>query len=169
MSKPAARLSHATNEARQLCAALQEALRDDPELKDGAIEMETDFVSAVDATLAAISELDAHTAALGQMKHRLDLRRQRMEASKDRLRLALQRAMDATDMRSLVRPAGTVSLRQGPGRIVVTDPQALPPHMLVHRDPNPDLRAISSAIKAGQVVPGAHLSNGGVSLVISAS
>ena len=58
--------------------------------------------------------------------------------------------------------ATVVTARDG---VRITDPDAVPPAFMRQPAPAPDKAAILAALKAGQVVPGATLSNGGPSVL----
>ena len=61
----------------------------------------------------------------------------------------------------------TVSLRTSPKRALVTDETAIPLRFMHQPPPRPDLTAIAAALRTGQDIPGAVLTNGGAdSLVI---
>jgi len=61
----------------------------------------------------------------------------------------------------------TVSLRTAPKRALVTDETAIPLRFMHQPPPRPDLTAIAAALRTGQDIPGAVLTNGGAdSLVI---
>lgn len=67
----------------------------------------------------------------------------------------MQRILEALDRRKLERPAYTASLVKAPRSLNLVDAEAIPFEFLV---PVPDKGAITKALKAGQEVPGAALS-----------
>jgi Siphovirus Gp157 len=67
--------------------------------------------------------------------------------------------MEVAELKKLATPAATLSLKANPPSCVVYDEDILPKQYLVFQAPKPDKNAIKAALKAGESVPGASLSN----------
>ena len=162
----ARRLAIETEQARQIIHALRDDA-DDEQLLADAIEVETSLPEAIDAALARLAELEAHSEALKQQMTALAARSGRFSAQGDRIREALMLALLASGQKRVERAVATVSIASKPAAVVITDEAALPSDMLRHRPPEPDKRAIKAAIDRGEMVPGALLGSGGVTLKIN--
>jgi hypothetical protein len=139
---------------RAMSAAMQvrDLLGDDPDerLLADALEGSTDVMELVDRLIER-SSADAALVRAG--KERLA----RIEARNERTRGLIARMLDALDLRRLERPLATLTLADARRGVVITDEDELPPAYLRTA---PDKAAILSALNAGEVVPGAALSNG---------
>lgn len=144
--------------ARQLLAAIAETIADDDQAATDAIEGETNLFEAIDRALARMAELDAHRigleAQIATMKARVD----RFDKAEERLRAAMQAAMQATGQKKLERALATLSLRPSQPAVMVTDMTAIPVWLKRHGEWRADKKAIGAALKSGAFVPGAALS-----------
>lgn len=94
-----------------------------------------------------------------EMSERRDRYGRQQEAARD----GIFRIMQAAELTKLELPEATLSVRPGAVRVVITDEADLPDSFVrVKREA--DKAAIKDALKAGQFVPGAALSNGGPTL-----
>lgn len=153
------RLTIETDAAQRLKAKLIEAYGDDAELIKDMIEGETSLHEAIGKAtleLAAVEgEKDGIEIALAKLKDRLTRHCRKAEGIRD----AIQTAMEVAEIPSLKTPCATLSMRASPPRVEITDPAALPPVFMVQPPPSPDKNAIKAALKAGEAIPGAALSN----------
>lgn len=151
-------------------AALVEILRSngldgDDDLRADSIEGETGFFEAIDAAICEIEDCEITVAGCKDREAAIARRRNRAEARIDRLRAAIEQAMIIADEWSLRRPTKTLSLKRTPPTLVVDDESKLPAAFFVPQPPKLDRAALKDAAKTGNV-PGAHMTNGGVSLQI---
>lgn len=153
------RLQLETQAAARLRERIVAEYGEDAELIRDMVEGETrlhDILAAVTFELAAVEgEKDGIEAALGKMRDRLTRKCNRASA----LREAISTAMGIAELSSLKTAAATVSMRPSPPRVEITDSAALPAIYVTQPAPVPDKRAIGTALKDGQDVPGAVLSN----------
>jgi len=106
----------------------------------------SDFTAIMQATIGVIMACEALATAADEAK------------TKCRAALAEAMALGATTVKTDHHVA---SLRAANTRVVVTDQAALPLSLMRQAAPAPDLTAIGALLRAGQVVRGAVLSNGG--------
>jgi hypothetical protein len=159
-------LSGEAQAARALIDALN--ISDDDDLIETTIEGETGLIEAIDAALARIVELEALSTGIDTAITNLQTRQSRFDAGAGRLKGALMLAMDIAGLKKLERPMGTPILAKKQDAVTITSEADLPSAYLVEKTTvTPDRKAIRAALKAGEPVPGAHLSNGGVSLRIN--
>ena len=96
----------------------------------------------------------------------LEARAKRVE---DRIRMRrglIEQAMVIAEIKKLERPAATLSLTNRPASLVVSDEAAIPSRFWVAADPKLDRKALSAALKEGEAVAGATLSNAAPSLTV---
>lgn len=160
---------HLIQEARN---AVQLLLNDFPELQEDAqlradmIEAETSLHDVIRQLLLETKAADGLAKGLNESVLALKLRQSRLEHREERLRATILSLMQTADLPKLPLPEGTLSVTQrAPAPIRPETADGLPDEFVrVKREP--DMRAISAAIKEGREVPGIAMSNGGVSLTI---
>ena len=106
----------------------------------------SDFTAIMQATIGIIMACEALATAADEAK------------TTCRAALAEAMALGATTVKTDYHVA---SLRAANTRVVVVDQAALPLALMRQAAPAPDLTAIGALLRAGQVVRGAVLSNGG--------
>ncbi len=146
----------------QAAIALRDALRDmgheDAEFIRDAIEGETNIHELV-AAVAAEDALDnAIIDGIGELQLATIDRKERIAARVAYRRELLLKAMEAAGLTKLATPAGTVSVGHSAPKVIVIAEDEIPEQFIkVIRQP--DKRAIGDALKAGEFIPGARLSN----------
>ena len=151
----------------------EELLRQFPELGEDAaalsdtLEGVSSFKDAVARVMAMIFEDEMLIVGIGNRVMDLKDRSERLTIRIEKMRAALAQAMERANERKVVLPEATVSLATVAPSVVINDPTALPSDYLVVPEPpapRPDMRLILQALKDGAVVPGACLSNGGLTV-----
>lgn len=155
--------------AKILLTMIAETVGDDQEMIADAIEGQTGLMEAMDRAVDRIAALEANAAALKEQVHALTERRQRFEVGALKLRDMIKQILADTNLQKVERPRATLSLRKVPPSVIITDATTLPETYLRHKAPEPDKTAIGKALKSGQFVPGAMLSNGSIGLSVSFS
>lgn len=169
-----------TTHALVSAAAQREYLREQllvqfPELAedDQALVDTLDGLSDLDQMLVAVmrsTEDDSMmVAGIKARVEELTERGKRLAHRIETKRDLICRVMDHAGIKKVEAAEFTLSLRQAPDKVVITDETLLPPRFLRTPEPpapQPDKKLIADALKAKQDVPGAMLSNGGVSLSI---
>lgn len=145
---------------------VSEGVGDDQELIADTIEGETNLHESLESVVALRYELVALKAAAKLREQAIKDRRADIDkriASIDRAILA---AMDAAGVSVLEGPEGQISRRRVPIGMQIVSLEKLPAKFWVtpEPDPVPDKRAIKDALKSGEEVPGAELTNGGETL-----
>ena len=155
-----------------LLSVRQRLLEEDPDIAHDErlladmLEGETgDAMEVLHRILRASVRADALANAAHAMADDMEARADRFRARREALRGAAFAALDALGLSKLELPDMTVSVKRGQPRVVVTDEEALPEAMIrVTRSPDKSL--IGAALKAGNTVAGAELSNGLPSLQV---
>lgn len=156
-----------TEAAKILLANIKDIIADDPEALHDAIEGETGLIEAIGQAVTRIIEIKALDEALGARAKRISERRARLDAQSERLRTAIVVAMADVDLKKLELPEATISRKAVPPKCIVTNEADLPSRFLVEKvSVAPDKKALLEALKAGEAVPGACLSNTAETLAI---
>lgn len=166
----AVRVSHQlaveTQKARDLLADMRDLLGEDEDLIASTIEGETNLNEAMTAALKRIAELDGMLSALEAMAENIKARSERLSQQHSNLRSLLCVAMEAAGKKKLESPLATASLRAVPPKAEIIDEAAIPAKFWKAQDPKLDRRAVLDALKAKEAIPGAVLSNGGVTISV---
>jgi len=160
-------LTREAQAVRELLASLKDIIGDDEDFAADVIEGQTDFVEVVNMLVgqdsvdkALIEGISGHIKEVTARKARLALRRERR-------RHALTIAFQAAGIKGALRcPLGTVGLNATPAKAIPTNEALIPAEFWTQPAPELDKKALLAALKAGVTVPGAELSNGGVTISI---
>lgn len=151
--------------AEVLKASLADALALDADLLLDTIEGETGLLETLDAILLAeladAANIEALDAAIGTLK----ARQQRIEVRQATRRALIEQAMMLLERKKLERPGATITMAERAPSVKVDDESAIPSRFFTTK-PVLDKKALNEAVKAGEDVPGASLTNGSVSLTI---
>lgn len=153
------------NRAVEIRRALAEH-EDEPQLILDTIEGETDLAEACCAVLEQVHEDEILLEGLSAKITELQTRKGRMEKSIETRRNVILMAMEKAQVPTIRSPLGTMTSRPTPPQLVVTDEAAIPSKFWKSSDPRLDRKALADAVKGGETVAGARLSNGGVTLSI---
>jgi len=153
----------------------EELLRRWPELAedDRALNDSLDGISDLDTQIATVvRSIDEDRMLIFGIEARLEeltARAQRLEHRAEAKEKAILHAMTEAGMKKIELPDGTISVRQNPPSLVVTDEAAVPDLYYIYPpapEPRLDKRTILADLKIGEVIPGCELSNGSVGLQI---
>ena len=131
---------------------------DDETLFD-TLEGATDLNEAVGAIVRSALDDESLAEALKARVEGMRERHSRMRHTASQKRLAALEAMEQVDLRKIVEPDLTISVRLGSPGVVVTCEAEIPDSYTVPQAPKIDRRKILDALKGGADVPGAVLSN----------
>jgi len=159
-------LSREAEAARALLLNIKDVIGDDDDAAADAIEGETNFKEACAAAVARLAELDTHDAAISAHIETVRARRERLAKQADCIRAALAAALTQADIRKLELPTATLSRRPVAAGLVVTDEAEIPSEFWKRGDPKLDRKALLAALKNGQTIAGAGLSNGGETISV---
>lgn len=152
--------------AKALLANIRDVIGDDEQAAADAIEGETNLREIISEAIERITELEAFEKAIKDREKALKERRDRFARQAELLRTAVLLAMETAGIKKLEFDHATVSQRPTPPSVTVTDEADIPSRFWVPQDPKLDKKALLDALKAGVDVPGAELSNGGLTLSI---
>src|SRR5689334_18038525 len=138
-------------------------LTEDPDLDERTLADTVEGLTDLHEIVTAIvrSALEDEALALG-LKSRIGEMQGRLERLEDRSSKRRQIARDVMteiDLKKLVAPDFTVSVRPGSPALVVVDEKAIPGSYFEPREPRLNRQALLAELKSGAVVAGAELSN----------
>ena len=146
-------------------AYLIDALDEDGDVSDGHAHLDA-LSDAIDAKAASIAhvlaQLDAEAEMMRAEEKRLAARRQARERRAESLRDYLRISLDAAGVSKIKSATHTISVGDGPQRVVVEDEGAIPAEFLRTKI-EIDKRAILVAMQTlGECVPGTRVERGRV-------
>ena len=138
-------------------------LREDPELDQRTLADTVEGLTDLHEIVAAIvrSALQDEARAVG-LKGRIGDMQGRLERLEDRSSKRRQIARDVMgeiDLKKLVAPGFTVSVRPGSPSLVVIDESVIPSSFFEPREPRLNRQALLAELKGGTSITGAELSN----------
>lgn len=124
---------------------------------DALVEFAGDLNETIKNTGLYLFELDSEAQQIDAQIKRLKARKDGMKRRADTLKNLMLDAMTSSGLKNVSDPLVTVYLRKSTATIV-DEMDILPKDLLrVKVETSPDLIAIGKKLKAGEVVPGAHL------------
>lgn len=156
-----------TERAAALVASIYEVIAGDEDAKKDAIEGETNLGEAIDAAVARIAQIEGLLLGIKALSDDLAARKARLEKQGDSLRAAILIAMETVGLPSHEGPLATVSLRSTGRRVQIVDEPAIPVQFWKPMPPALDKNKLGIALRAGELVTGAKLDNGGLTINIA--
>jgi hypothetical protein len=141
------------------------ALTDDSQTIRDTLEGETDLEGLIRKVTLAVGEAEAHVASLRDLISQYGQRREQIEAQIEALRNLIVKAMELGEWKTLKLDVATLSVRPVAPKLQITDETQIPPGFWRTPDPQIDCKSLLETLKKGPV-PGASLSNGGVTVSI---
>ncbi|GGD11838.1 siphovirus Gp157 family protein [Aureimonas glaciei] len=168
MDDPVRKLQREKVAAIRLMSHLRDAGEaDDAEIVETAIEGETNFVEAVASVVAEIDECEVLQIGLKAKIEDFGNRLAAVTKRSEMLRAAIEASMVEAEQRNVKLPTKTVFLSERGPNVVVENEAEIPSRFWVQPEapaPRLDRNALKAALKAKEVIPGAKLDNGSVSL-----
>ncbi len=164
-------VEHELTEQAKAAAGIMEVLRardmdDDADLVLDTVEGETGFLEAIDQALVEIDACAVIVMGCTAVESDINARRKRAEDRRDKVRAALEQALMIADVREkIVRPTATLTMRKIKPGWVVDDESQVPAEFFVPQAPKLD-KSLLRAFAPDKTVPGCHMNNGSVSLII---
>lgn len=153
--------------ARVLLSDFRDILGDDVEARADAIEGQTELLEAIERGMRRVAEVEAMEAGLQAMMGNLKARLERLSKQKENLRTSLAVAMELSERKRLETAVGTIVLKPVPPQVEITDEAAIPSQFWKAQEPKLDKAALKAALNAKEIVPGAVLGNGGMTVAIT--
>lgn len=138
----------------------------DPQTLLDTLEGATDLHEMLQEMAGSILDDEALAAAVGSRISALQERKSRLENTADHKRSLIIMVMERAGLTTSKGPNATLSVRPTKPKAIINDEAAIPARFFVPADPKLDRAKVLEALTAKEEVPGASLSNGGVSLSI---
>lgn len=153
--------------AKALLLNIRTEIGDDEDLALTAVEGETNLIEAITEALNRVLEIEAFEEAIALQQKALSQRKDRLGNQAERIRAAILNAMGSADLKKIELPRATLTRKALPDKVIVTSEADIPSAYLIEKtEIKPDRKSLLEALKSGQKVAGAELSNGGESLMI---
>jgi hypothetical protein len=150
-----------------LRSSLREAFPDtDEDTISDTLEGLTDLPQIIGAVLRSRLEDLSLARALRTRIDEMEIRMARFESRAEKKRQIVTSVMERADLRKIVEPEFTASLRRTPAGLLVLDENQIPEAFWRPQSPKLDRRALLAALKAGEEIRGAALDNGGTALAV---
>lgn len=163
MTTPEHAVRREAEAARDLLANI--AAGDDDALAQDMIEGETGLLEAIEHAISELRECDITIAGCAAEIETLSARKDRAMRRKATIRAAIEQAMLMTERETLRTATKTLSIARRPGKAVIVNEAEIPTEFWKPQPPKLDQAELTKAL-ADRDVPGAHMSNGSVSLTI---
>ena len=156
------KLYELTGEYIQLMQMLEDASAEDEAEIMAAMEAVTDDIEdKADAYARIMKNLLADVDALDVEEKRLKARRTALENRVDRLKTAIQNAMELTGTKKLKTSIGNWSIQKNPLSVSAVDVEKVPARFLIEQPPKVDRRAILEEFKqTGELFDGVTITQG---------
>lgn len=140
-------------------------LAGDEELFRDMLEGNTRFNEIMDRLLSDMRDNETLAEASAQRIGKIRERQTRLTHRVQFYRGLMHRLLTLTGLKSVALAEAKVSVVNSPEKVIITDENAIPDALCkITKEPNKT--AIKNAIKNGQYVPGASLSNGGTTISV---
>jgi hypothetical protein len=107
-----------------------------------------------------ILNLEAQANAIKDAEKRMADRRKAIEAKAESIRKYLKDNMDRVGITKIESPYFALTIKTNPPSVIITDAGKIPSNYYNYPEappPSPDKTAIAKALKAGEIIEGAHL------------
>lgn len=152
-----------------LAGPLEEALKrltdvgmDETTIADTIDGMAVEFREKAVAVVSAARNLEALALSIKSAEDEMYERRKALEKRAAAIRAYVKEQMERAGIQKLECPHFQIAIRHNPPAIVVDAPTMVPERFWVQQPPPPptlDKNALKAALKAGEDVPGVHLSS----------
>ena len=159
-------LQRETEAARVLKEALSAIPNMDEETVRDSIEGQTSLHEMIAWADEEMVKDEVMAFGLDEMIERLGERRSGVKARIEARRLAIQKAMEVGELKSIKLASATLSLRNTPRGLEILDEWLIPQEYFVPQDPKLDRKKLKDDLKNGKEIPGCVLDNGSVTLSI---
>lgn len=148
MSDPQFALSKQMEAARILREQIADIAAGDVDFIRDTIEGETKLHEQIAALVASIAEDEALADGVKALVDNLGARKRRFEGRAELKRTLVASAMEIGELKKIETPAGTVSLKPVPPKLVPTEEAEIPSQFWKAGDPTLDRKALGDALKA---------------------
>lgn len=146
--------------AKVLREQIEAISANDPDFIRDTIEGETNIREIVARLVAEEGEEKAVLEGLDRYSDGLAARKSRIKQRIETRRALIATALDIAELKSLDTPTGKVTVTPVAPKAIYQDEALIPSRFWKAGTPTLDKKAVTDALKAGDEIPGATLSNG---------
>ena len=129
--------------------------------------MSEGFEEKAVALYQVTDEMDSDTLVIDDMIAKLQERKKHIKAKQSGMRGYILESMQNTGITKISCPFFTISIAKTPAKLIIDDEESVPDEYIsIKTVVAPDKKAITAALRAGDDVPGCHLSEQGESIRI---
>ena len=129
---------------------------------EGMTDLNEMIISVIRSREDDMSLISALKSRMSDMQARMERLNQRADGKKQ----VVTAVMDRANLNKIEAPEFTISCRPTPPSLLVDEEDRVPEKFWVPQSPKLDRRRITEAIKKGANIPGAILSNGGMTIQV---
>lgn len=136
---------------------------DEQTLMDTLDGLSGDLQTKAANVVAYQKNVQAYADAAAEAAKKLKARADTIQKHADGLKRYIKTSMELASITKLEGPEFSASIQKNPPSVIIDDPLAIPKEFITYPEPPPpypNKTQIGNAIKAGQVVAGAHLEHG---------
>ena len=159
------RLHNEINAATAIKDSILKLTDDDDVIRD-TLEGETSLHELIGAVLESIDDDQLIVDGCKSRVKDLTERKQRIDKRISAKKTMIEQAMIIAELPSIETPVATASIKKVPPKVIISEEAEIPTDYWKSPDPVLDKKALGQALKDGLEVPGATLSNGGVTLAL---
>lgn len=152
--------------AKILREQIETVCGNDPDFFRDAIEGETNVRELIAKLVAEEGEDKSLIDGLDAFTDGLSARKDRIKSRIETRRAMIASALEIAELESLETPTGTVSVSKVAPKVIVQDESEIPTKFWKSGKPTLDKAAVKDALKSGEIIPGATLSNGAKTIII---
>lgn len=134
--------------AKLLREQMADLCADDPDFMRDTIEGETSLHESISALTAAVREEEAICDGIAALIDQLKRRKEQVERRADIKRALIVTGMTVGSLKSLETPAGLVTVKPVPPKVIVTEEADIPARFWKASAPALDRKALTAAVKA---------------------
>lgn len=138
----------------------------DAELLTDSIEGETNLFEIIDRLLHRRSVNLNLAEGIDRLANDLDARRTRFVQRAEADKALIEQALMIAELPKVERPGATLTLAARPPKLMLTDEADIPAQFWKPATPTLDKKALTEALKGGEAIPGATLSNAAPTLTV---
>lgn len=159
-------LKNETQAVELLRQHIVETVGEDDDLIRDMAEGETSILDLIEQVVEQIAMDQALVDGIAKHITAMQARKARLEKRSDAFRVAVMTAMQTAGMTKHQTAIAALTVKDLPPKALVIEEAEIPADYWTPADPKLNKRAVLDALKAGQAVPGAQLSNGGQTIQI---
>ena len=167
MSETSIAMQREIEAAKALRLQIEAITGDDPDFMRDTIEGETNIRELIGKLVAEEGEDAALIDGISKLESSISARKDRFKKRIELRRAMIGSALEIAELQKLETPSGTVALRKVQPVALVQDEAGIPARFWKAGKPTLDKTALKEALKSGEAVPGATLSNGSITTHIT--